>query len=383
MFASGRLGWLLAMAEPVGRLWLHGLQMTILPLVASLLVIGIVQTVTAARAGPMARRTLGLFAAVLVAGTVMAAVVMPLLLDVWPIPLRAAAGLRQASAAGGVTVLPGMGAFIESLVPDNVLAAASGGAILPTIVFFALFAAASTRLAEPQQRLITALFEAIAGAMVVMIGWVLALAPLGVFALSLTVASRSGGAAFGLLAHYIALVSGVGAVVMVCSYALAVTAGRVRLADYTRAMVPAQAVALSTQSSLASLPAMLAACRQLGIRDTSAEFVLPLAVALFRATGPAMNLAVVIYVARLTGTMMTPSLLGAGAVVACLTTLGAPSISGTVSYISSIGPIALAMGVPVAPLALLVAVELLPDLMRTLGNVGMDVAAVAVVDRFR
>jgi Na+/H+-dicarboxylate symporter len=141
-------------------------------------------------------------------------------------------------------------------------------------------------------------------------------------------------------------------------------------------------VALSTQSSLASLPTMLAACRRLGIADASAEFVLPLAVALFRGTSPAMNLAVAIYVARLTGVALTPAMLTAGVIVACLTTLGAPSISGTVSFISSIGPVALAMGVPVAPLALLVAVEMLPDLMRTLGNVSMDVAAASVVDRW-
>jgi len=79
---------------------------------------------------------------------------------------------------------------------------------------------------------------------------------------------------------------------------------------------------------------------------------------------------------------LTPTMLASGVMVACLTTLGAPSISGTVSFISSIGPIALAMGVPVAPLALLVAVEMLPDLMRTLGNVGMDVAAAAAVNRW-
>jgi Na+/H+-dicarboxylate symporter len=74
--------------------------------------------------------------------------------------------------------------------------------------------------------------------------------------------------------------------------------------------------------------------------------------------------------------------LAAGVAVACLTTLGAPSISGVLSYISSIAPIALAMGVPVAPLAILVAVEMLPDLMRTIGNAAMDVAVTATVDRF-
>jgi Na+/H+-dicarboxylate symporter len=64
-----------------------------------------------------------------------------------------------------------------------------------------------------------------------------------------------------------------------------------------------------------------------------------------------------------------------------ITTLGAPSLPGSISFISSIGPIALAMGVPITPLALLVAVEMLPDIFRTLGNVTMDLAVTAALDR--
>ena len=146
-------------------------------------------------------------------------------------------------------------------------------------------------------------------------------------------------------------------------------------------MLPSQAVAISTQSSLASLPAMLAACRTLGVRETTAEFVLPLAVALFRATSPAMNLAVAIYVAHLAGVELTPRRIAAGVAVALLTTIGSVSLPGTISFVTSIGPIALAMGVPIEPLALLVAVEMLPDIMRTVGNVTMDVAVTATVDR--
>jgi Na+/H+-dicarboxylate symporter len=146
-------------------------------------------------------------------------------------------------------------------------------------------------------------------------------------------------------------------------------------------MLPVQAVALATQSSLASLPAMLAACRQLGVRERSADFVLPLAVALFRMTSPAMNLAVVIYVAHLTGTPLTAPMLAIGVVVAVLANFSTVSLPGTVSFVATIAPIALAMGVPIGPLGLLVAVEMLPDLMRTVGNVTIDTAVAAAIDR--
>ncbi len=71
----------------------------------------------------------------------------------------------------------------------------------------------------------------------------------------------------------------------------------------------------------------------------------------------------------------------AGFTVAILVSLSSVSLPGSISFVASVGPIAIAMGVPVEPLALLVAVEVLPDLMRTLGNVTLDVAVTAAVDR--
>jgi len=368
---------LLALAEPVGALWLRALQMTIVPLVVALLFTGIAGMVTAARAGAMARRTLALFALVLASGTTVAALLMPALLRLFPVP----AGVVPAGSAPDGGTIPDIGDFLASLVPANVIDAAARDAMVPLIVFTALFACAATRLPDEPRRLLGTLFAGIAGAMIVIVGWVLMLAPVGVLALGFTTAARAGAAAVGALGHYILIVSAMGAIVLAAAYALAVMGARQPLAAFARAVMPAQAVALSTQSSLASLPAMLAACRALGLRDTSAEFVLPLAVAIFRATSPAMNLAVVIYAAHLSGIEPTPLAIAAGAGVALVTTIGSVSLPGTISFIASTGPIALAMGVPVAPLALLVAVEMLPDLMRTLGNVTMDVAVTATVDR--
>lgn len=370
----------LGIAAPLGRLWLRALQMTIIPLVAGLLVIGIGAAVSAARAGAMARRTLGLFAAVLAGSAVAAALVVPVLLDAFPLPIAAAAALRGAVPETGLAV-PEAGAFIESLIPANVFAAAANDAILPVIVFVALLGVAITRLPAAPRAQLTGLFAALAGAMLIVIGWVLRLAPLGVFCLALGVGVQSGASAIGALAHYIVSVGSVGGLVLVAAYGLAVLGAGRSLGSFTRAMLPVQAVALSTQSSLASLPAMLSACTRLGVARTSAEFILPLAVALFRATGPGMNLAVCIYVAKLSGVALTPEVLAAGVATTLLTTVGTVSLPGTISFVSAIGPIALAMGLPLEPLALLVAVEMLPDIMRTVGNVTMDVAVAATIDR--
>src|SRR5207237_9169183 len=142
---------------------------------------------------------------------------------------------------------------------------------------------------------LAAFFEALGDAMLVMIGWVLWLAPAGVLALAFVVGAGAGGAAFGAVLHYVALISSLGIAILLAGYAIAAAVARWPLGRFARAMVAPQAVAFSTQSSLASLPAMLAAAKELEVPPAAADVTLPLAVALFRATGPAMHLGVANY----------------------------------------------------------------------------------------
>ena len=170
------------------------------------------------------------------------------------------------------------------------------------------------------------------------------------------------------------MVSLVGIVVTLFAYVVAIAFARWKMGDFVRAMIPPQAVAISTQSSLASLPAMLEAAKALRVPQRNADVSLPLAVALFRATGPAMNISVAIYVAYWMGVELHAGNLIAGFAVASVASYWAVSLPGALSFVTSIAPIALAMGVPIEPLALLIAVEVVPDIFRTLGNVTWDVA---------
>ena len=374
-------GPILSVTQPVGTLWLRGLQMTIIPLVAALLVMGISQMAAAARAGATARRMLTYVFGVLVLSGLATAIFLPLLLQVFPIPASAESLLQTGDIEP--QDVPGVAEFVTSLIAPNIIAAAAETTMLPLTIFFALFAVAVARLPASQRETMLGFFRALANAMLTIIGWVLWAAPVGVFALAFGVAARAGGGAFGALAHYILVVSAMGGIVLVGAYILAFTAGRIGPGRFVRAMIPAQAVAISTQSSLASLPAMLDSARRLELREETADFVLPLAVAIFRATSPAMNMAVAMYVATLAGVELTPGIIAAGIAVALVISVGSVSLPGSISFVVSIGPIALAMGVPVEPLALLVAVEMLPDIMRTLANVTMNVAVTSAVDRAR
>ncbi len=368
--------------EPIGGMWLNALRMTIVPLVDSLLVTGIAASAEAARAGKLASRALLLFIALLWTSSIASALLTPLFLGLFPLPTESATALRDAlSTSGPVGEAPGFAAFLQSIVPTNVVAAAAEDAILPLILFTLVFAFALTRLPKgPRERLV-GVFQAIADTMLVVINWVLWIAPVGVFALAYVDGARAGGEAFGALLHYVRIVTAVGEVIWLAAWPLARIGAGIPLGRFTRAIAPSQAVAFSTQSSLASLPAMLRGAAKLDIPVAASGVVLPMAVAIFRGTGPAMNLAVAIYIAYWFGIELTPAQMAFGVAAGAMTTMGAVGIPGQASFITSIAPICLAMGVPIEPLALLIAVEVLPDIVRTLGNVSMDVAATATVAR--
>ena len=375
----------LAVASFVGTLWLNALKMTVIPLVVTLLVTGVARSAEAARAGNVAARSVLWIVVLCTISAVFGAIVMLILTHLFPLPGSTAEGLRSAIAgveqkASGP--LPGVADFFKGVVPSNVVAAASNGDVLPLVVFALLFALALTRIADASRRTVVILFEAIAAALLVIIQWALWIAPVGVLALAFAVGSEAGGAAFAGLGHYIALVSAVGILwALLAAYPLGILGGSRSPQRFAKAMIGPQAVAVSTRSSLASLPAMLTAAESLGVRPRVADVSLPLAVALFRSTGPAMNVAVSFYVAHWLGIHPSAAQMFAAIAVAAVMSYGAISLPGEITFISSIAPISLALGVPVAPLALLVAVEMVPDIFRTLGNVTFDVALAAVVDR--
>jgi proton glutamate symport protein len=369
-----------AVAQPIGAAWLNALQMTVIPLVFSLLVTGIASTAEAARSGAVAARAISIILVVMVCSAVAAALLTPLFLGLVPIPAASAAALRGALVnVGPPGAVPPLGEFLAGMVPNNVIAAAANGGFLSLILFALIFAFALTRIDATGRAALLTFFSAIRDAMLVMIGWIIWIAPVGVFALALTVAAKTGTAAVGALFHYIVTVSSVGIVVGLFAVPVAIWGGGMALGRFVRASLPVLAVALSTQSSLASLPAMLRSSEEMDVPVATSGVVLPLAVAMMRATGPAMNLAVAIYVAAWFGVPMSFATLGAATVVAVLTSLGSVSLPGQISFISAIAPIAVTLGVPVAPLGLLVAVETMPDIFRTLGNVIFDLAVTLTV----
>ncbi|MBJ7319704.1 MAG: cation:dicarboxylase symporter family transporter [Brevundimonas sp.] len=376
----------LGVVESLGQVWLNALRMTVIPLVFSLLVTGIVSIADAAATGRIAVRSLTVFGLLLVGATVYAILAGLGLLALWPIDPEAGRALLAGVPADSLATVgeaartDGLRAFLASLAPANLIKAAADDGVLAVVVFALAFGFAATRIKAELRRPLAGFFEAVAETLVVIVHWVLLAAPFGVFALALGVGLRAGLGVAGTLAHYVAIVclSQIGLILLI--YVVATVWGRISLGRFARAVAPAQVVAVSTQSSLASLPVMIERARDwLGVPQTSAGLVLPLAVAVFRITSPVANLAVCLYVAQLNGVELSLAALVAGGLTAIAVSIASVGLPGQVSFFASVGPICLAMGLPLGVLPLLLAVEVIPDIFRTVGNVTGDLAATRIV----
>ena len=369
--------------EGIGTLWLNALRMTVGPLVFAMLVAAVASVSDAMATGRLASRAIGWFTFLLFVAGTLAVLLTQGLLALWPVD-RATADAFIAGASRGstapVTSISWLD-WMQQLLPPNIIAAAADNAILALVVFAILFGFAATRLPQQQRDALTGFFGAMAEAMVVIVHWVLLLAPVGVFALALGVGRQAGFRAAGLLLQYATTVAAVIALATLVIYVVIALRGRVRVAEFAMAVAPVQVVAASTQSSLATLPAMIECSRErLGVSPRIASLVLPLAVAVFRYTSPLGNLAVCFFIAAMYG--IEPSVLQmiGAIVVAFAVSIGSVGLPGQVSFIASVAPICGALGLPVDVLGILVAVEILPDIFRTIGNVTADVAVTVLVD---
>lgn len=371
-------------AGAFGGLWLNTLRMTVVPLVASLLITGIAAVSDSAKAGGLVARAVSLFTVLLLAAGAFGVAVTQGLLALWPVDSTAAAALvgSVGDRAVHISEPPTFVAWLQGLAPTNPVKAAAEDGILALCVFSIFFGFAAAKLAPAMRDQIVGFFKAVSEAMIVIVHWVLMAGPFGVFALALGVGLQAGIGAAGALAQYVVIVSTALAGITIVAWLIGVTLGGQPIGRFTGAMAPVWAIAASTQSSLASLPAMLeAALRGLRIPDHVADVVLPLAVAVFRFTSPVGNLAVCFFVAHLYG--LEPSLLqiSGAIIVAYAVSIASVGLPGQVSFIASVAPICIALGAPTDVLGILLAVEMIPDVFRTLGNVTGDLAVTSILSR--
>jgi proton glutamate symport protein len=374
--------------EPIGTIWINALRMTIVPLVVAGLVVGAASARDARTIGRLGGRALVLFFVLLAAAAAFTVTVAPVLLTWLPVDPAVSAALLE-SVGGGASAdiaaatqrgFPDLRQWFIDLVPSNAIRSAADGAILPLIVFSVAFGLAVSRIAGDERETIVRFFRGLFNSMLTLVRWILELAPLGVFALALPLATRLGLAAAGAVLYYIVVVVAICSIFIALMYPLATTLGGVSPRRFARGAAPAQSIAFSARSSLASLPAMIdGGAKHLGFGTQITGFFLPLSASMFRLGGAIGIPAGVIFVCRLYGIDLGPGELATIALTSVLLTFSVPGVPG--GSILIMVPVLLAVGAPPEGIGILLGVDTIPDMFRTTTNVTGTMTAATVLSR--
>lgn len=376
----------LAILGPVGTLFINAIRMTVIPLVTATLIVGVGSAPDPRAVGRIGARSLLVFVIVLAAAAAVGVALGAPLLAAFPLDSAAVEALRASAASasettGNAAPLPTLGQWLVALVPVNPIKAAADGAMLPLILFSVCFAAALTRVNPEPRAAVLHLFEGIQDASLILVRAILALAPIGVFALAVPLAERMGLAAAGALLGYIGIVSAIciGFMAFVL-YPAAVLIGRVPLRQFATACLPAQGIAFSSRSSLAALPAMLESVREtLKLPPTIGSFFIPLAASMFRAGAGIGQTVGVLFIAKLYGVDLGTAQLVTIAVTSVLTSFSVPGVPG--GSILVMIPVLMAAGIPIEGIGILLGVDTIPDMFRTTTNVTGHMTAAVIVAR--
>jgi Na+/H+-dicarboxylate symporter len=371
---------------PLGVLWVNGIRMTVVPLIVALLVSGVASVADLRVIGRMGGRTLLVFI-LLIAGTaafvIPAAAVVFAFAPSWVTQTQSALPAGAVEAAGQLAAAKetvGFSTWVTSLLPTNPVAAAANGAMLPLIVFTLLFALAVARSQSGSRETLLGFFRAVAEAMLVLVRWVVLLAPIGVFALLLPLGAHGGFAVAGAFGFYVVVYSLGSVVVTALLYPVVALVSGIPVRRFARALLPGQSIAFSSSSSLASLPALVEGAEDvLELPERVTGFVLPLAVSLFKIAGPVTWTFGALFIARFYGISLGAPQLATIAFAAIFLAFGVPGVPR--GGFLMLTPLFLAIGLPAEGIGILIAIDAIPDLFATVLNTTGYLAATVLVAR--
>lgn len=386
--------------EVVGKLFLNLLKMIIVPLVVSSVIAGITSLHGVKGFGRLLGKTTGFYAVTsllaICLGLVLVNVIQPGLSDGVPNEtVRAAfdnheatdeekAKVENAKSEGDSqkSFFAQLSGFFLRMVPTNVASAAAvNGQMLGLIFFSILFAVAMTRLPLRQVSPLRDFFVSLNDVMIVLTQAIMALAPIGIYALIVPVVYKTGGELYLALGKYfftVLLALGLHLFV-VMPLVIKILAG-VNPLDHFRAMRTALLTAFSTASSSATLPITMRCIQDnAGVSKSTASFTLPLG-ATVNMDGTALYECVaVIFVAQVMGVDMPLAAQFMVVISALLTSVGVAGIpSASLVAIMIILTSSNIPGAETAVIALL-AVDRLLDMSRTAVNVFGDSCCALVI----
>lgn len=372
---------------PLGGVWVSALRMTVIPLVLTQLLSALTSPAGGSSIGRLGGRTLGWFLLFLVTlGVTTVLMMSPVMRWVSVDPGTSAnllAGTAIPPEAWSIADSSpnSFGEWIQRLVPSNVFAALVEGEILPLLLCTLVFGLGVRRLEGDRQALLAELFRGLADAVMQIVFWILWLTPLAVFALVLSLTRTTEGEALGLLVFYVAAVTCWILVATAALYPVSALLGRVPLRAFARAMAPANMVALSTRSSLASLPALVeGGKRHLRLSSSATGLILPLSASVFKLSTVTAEPVRYLFLAQLFGLELTSLQTASFLLTLVILSFIGVGIPGGGSGFDTL-PAYAAAGIPIEGLVMVVAVDTIPDVAKTLINATgyLSVATIATV----
>lgn len=344
---AGIRPWVIALA-PVGTVFIRLVTMVVIPLVVASLTVGIASLGDVARLGRIGGRTLGWFAATTVTAAVIGVATARLARVAEPRPADTHESRVTAVPPNAGSVVPNSGSVAPNaaeerspraaegsprslvqtlieLVPQNPFASAAQGDLLPLIIAVCIFGAAATVVRGEGRSTVIAFFEGVNDLSMVVIGWMMRLAPVAVFALIAAALAQFGlDLLRNLLAYAIVVTLALAVHVAVVLMAILRLAARVGVLTFVRAVSDALLLAFSTASSNVTLPvSMAAATGRLGVSNEIASFVLPAGTTLNKNGSAVYKAVTAVFIARLYGVE-----LGAGGLVTIVLASTAAAFAG-------------------------------------------------------
>ena len=376
--------------EPAGTIFIRLITMIVLPLVIASLFVGIASLGDVRTLGRIGGRTLLYF---LGTTTVAAVIGMAVALiagagrGLDPATRDAIASRFESAgvaATGGIPAVSGFAQTLVAIVPQNPFAAAAQGDLLAVIFAVVLFGAAATALEPARRQPLVSFFTAVNDVSMIVIQWLMRLAPFAVLVLIAVTVLRSGIDLLWSLATYAAIVVG-GLVVHVVAVLVPLLriVGRMSVTEFVPATGDALLLAFSTASSSVTLPVSIAAAEQrLGVPARVASFVLPTGTTLNKNGAAVYKAATAVFLAHLYGVP-----LGAGELVTIvLTTIVASAAGAGVPGSSLVTTLIVLNAIGLGPnaaagIALVAGIDRPLDMCRTTVNTFSNLVGAVVIAR--
>ena len=381
---------LLRLIEPIGTVFIRLIMMIVIPLVVASLILGTASLGDLRKLGRLGGKTVGIYLF-----TTAAAVTLGLLLSnlvkpgsrIDPTTRDSIVASYADDAAGRMTMAaqrPSVSETLINMIPNNPFQAAANGDLLPLIIFSIIFGAAVSLIARERRDMVLTFFNGVNDAVMIIIDWVMKLAPYAVFALVGSVVSRFGlDLLQSLLIYALVVVGGLLLHVLIMYGSLVRFGVGMSPVVFAKRIAEVPLVAFSTSSSSATLPVTMETAQEdLGVSRETASFVLPLG-ATINMDGTALYQAVaVMFIAQIYGVPMGVGEQLTIVLTATLASIGAAGVpsAGIITLILVLQSVGLGAQTQ-AGIALILGVDRILDMIRTAVNVTGDLTVAAVVAR--